>query len=89
MPDISARSRHAVMFGWGVAFLLVLFGPFRRGSVQAWRTLVISLLAWFIPDTLYSLSVGFWQNALLNMAFALLFGPALAATKGLADKGRA
>jgi hypothetical protein len=32
-----------------------------------------SALAWFIPDTSYSLISGFWQNAVLNLAFAMLF----------------
>jgi hypothetical protein len=79
----------AVMFGWGATLLLVLFGPFRRGSVEAWRTLIIALLAWFIPDTPYSLSTGFWQNAALNMVFALMVAPALAATKGFMNEERA
>jgi hypothetical protein len=79
----------AVMFGWGLALLMLLSGPFRRRSDEAWRMLVVSLLAWFIPDTLYSLWSGFWQNAALNLGFALLYSPALIATKGLMRDGRA
>ena len=48
----------AVMVGWGVALLFVLVGPFRRLSAPAWRSLVVSILAWFVPDTMYSLSAG-------------------------------
>jgi len=76
----------AVMFGWGMTLVFVLLGPFRRGSAQAWRTLVASLLAWFVPDTVVSLSTGFWQNAALNTVFALLFAPALVATRRGVDE---
>jgi len=67
----------AVMMGWGVAFLLVLLGPFRQRQAHAWRTLAVSLSIWFIVDSGVSLWTGFWQNALLNTVLALLFLPAL------------
>jgi len=70
----------AVMFGWGTALLFVLLGPFRRGSKDAWTTLVISLLAWFVPDTVFSVWLRFWQNAALNALIGLLFAVPLAAT---------
>ena len=70
----------AVIFGWGVALLFILVGPFRRGSQEGRRIFVISLLAWFLPDTVYSLWSGFWQNAALNAALAVLFALPLAAT---------
>jgi multisubunit Na+/H+ antiporter MnhC subunit len=73
----------AVIFGWGVALLFVLVGPFRRGSKESWRIFVISLLAWFIPDTVFSLWSGFWQNAALNAVLAVLFAVPLAATHRL------
>jgi hypothetical protein len=63
----------AVMFGWGTALLAVVVGPFKQLSWQAWLTLAGSLLAWFIPDSLYSLHSGFWQNAAFNLVFAVLF----------------
>lgn len=70
----------AVMFGWGAALIYVLFGSFRGGNMQGWQTLTISLSAWFVPDTLFSLWTGFWQNAVLNLVFAVLFAIPLAAT---------
>lgn len=70
----------AVMFGWGVALLLILRGPFLRGRREAWNIFCISVAAWFVPDTLFSLWTGFWQNAVLNSVFALLFVVPLAAT---------
>jgi uncharacterized protein YjeT (DUF2065 family) len=70
----------AVIAGWSVTLLFVVLGPFRRGSKESWRIVVISLLAWFLPDTVFSLWSGFWQNAVLNAALALLFALPLAAT---------
>jgi hypothetical protein len=76
----------AVMFGWGGALLLVVRGPFRRGNREAWNILALSVLAWFIPDTVLSLWMGFWQNALVNVGIALLVGIPLAATRGALRK---
>jgi hypothetical protein len=73
----------AVMFGWGVALLLVLLGPFQRGSREGWLILSVSVAVWFVPDTLFSLWTGFWQNAVLNLVFAFLFAIPLVATHGL------
>jgi hypothetical protein len=70
----------AVMFGWAVALLLVVLGPFSRGDWEGWRTVTISLAAWFVVDTTLSLVSGFWTNAALNVGFALLFAVPLAAT---------
>ncbi|MEW5938909.1 MAG: hypothetical protein AB1750_04550 [Chloroflexota bacterium] len=70
----------AVMFGWGVALLLVALGSFRRGLREGWTIIAVSLVAWFIPDTTFSLWTGFWQNAALNLVFLLLFAIPLAAT---------
>ncbi len=74
----------AVMLGWGVVLMFLAVGPLRRGSKDAWRMFVISLAAWFIPDTAYSLLSGFWQNAVLNSSFALMFAIPLAALRSFA-----
>ncbi|MGD1941778.1 MAG: hypothetical protein ACFB0G_10740 [Leptolyngbyaceae cyanobacterium] len=63
----------AVMVGWGAALLLVLFGTFRENPSIGWETVTGSVLAWFIPDTTFSLLSGFWQNATLNAVFIVLF----------------
>lgn len=72
----------AVMLGWGAAILFIVLGPLRRGSRDAWNTLVISLVAWFVPDTAFSLWSGFWPNAILNLVLATLFAIPLSATYG-------
>lgn len=70
----------AVMFGWGVVLFMLVRGPFARGEREGWYIIAISMLAWFIPDMAYSLWAGFWQNAILNLVFAVLFAVPLAAT---------
>jgi len=70
----------AVMFGWAAALLMVVLGPFGRRSRLAWSTVAVSLAAWFVLDTALSLLSGFWPNALLNAALAVLFAVPLAAT---------
>jgi len=70
----------ATMFGWSIALLYVLFGSFRRGQIEGWRTITVSVGAWFVPDTAYSLWSGFSQNAVLNIILLGMFVIPLAAT---------
>jgi hypothetical protein len=71
----------AVMFGWGLMLAAVVQGLLAQGSKLGWQLVAGSLAAWLLPDTAYSLISGFWQNAALNSAFALLFAVPLAATR--------
>jgi uncharacterized membrane protein YhaH (DUF805 family) len=70
----------AVMAGWAAAILAVLFGPFRARRPEAWWLIAIPLVVWFVPDTAYSLSSGFWPNAALNAVAFVMFAIPLAAT---------
>jgi hypothetical protein len=70
-----------VMVGWGVALVLVVRGPFAAADPIGWRIIALSVLAWFVPDTAYSLWSGFWQNAVLNLVFLMLFAVPLLATR--------
>jgi hypothetical protein len=59
----------AVMFGWAVLMGLVLGGhPGGRA-----RLILLSVGAWFLVDTGWSLARGFPGNALLNLGFLMLF----------------
>jgi len=79
--DVTHGVLGAVMAGWGVAMLLVLFGPFRRGSREAWWAIAAPVAVWFVADTAMSLAHGVWQNAVLNTAVAVLYAVPLAATR--------
>lgn len=91
-PDAVAYIRlvHAVLgcvlFGWSVLFMYLALGPTRKGSKAAWSAFAVSLLAWFVPDTAYSLLSGFWQNAVLNLGFAVLFAMPLLALRSFVAK---
>ena len=78
----------AVMVGWGVALLLVLRGPMRQNLMQGLAIFGISLLAWFIPDTLFSVVSGFWENGAQNLVFAVLFAIPLIALYRQARRAR-
>lgn len=69
-----------VMFGWGLALLLIVRRLFARGSRLGWQLISFSVVAWFIPDTAYSISFGFLQNAVLNLVFVVLFALPLLAS---------
>ena len=71
----------AVMFGWGVALTIVVRTLFAAGYRAGWNIFAVSVVAWFLPDTAYSLASGYWQNAVLNFVFLLLFAAPLLATR--------
>jgi hypothetical protein len=77
----------AVMFGWGALLLMVLRGPFRRGDRDAWWMVAVSVALWFVPDTVYSLWSGYWQNAVLNLGFGVAFGAGLVGAVGVWSRG--
>lgn len=69
-----------VMVGWGIALFLAVRGPFARGQRVGWQIVAVSVIAWFVPDTAFSVWSGFWPNAALNLAFLGLFAMPLVAT---------
>lgn len=73
----------SVMVGWGTALFYVTKALLSGGSRVAWNLIALSVGAWFVPDTTYSLISGYWQNALLNTGFLVLFAVPLWATRRL------
>jgi hypothetical protein len=69
----------AVMLGWMVTLLCVIMRSFRRGEREAWNTVAISIVIWFVIDSTFSLRMGFPQNAVFNVLFLVLFAIPLAA----------
>jgi hypothetical protein len=72
-----------VMVGWGTALFYVTKTLLAGGSRIAWNLVALSVVAWFVPDTSYSLLSGYWQNALLNTLFLALFALPLWAIWGM------
>ena len=71
-----------VMVGWGAALLVAVRMLRARGDRLAWNLIAMSVGAWYLPDTAYSLMSGFWQNAVLNTIFLVLFAVPLWALRG-------
>lgn len=71
----------SVMFGWGVMIAMILRRSLVRGEDGTVNMILLPLLAWFVPDTLFSLHTGFWQNVVLNTVFLILFVVPLLALK--------
>jgi hypothetical protein len=70
----------SVMLGWGVTLLIVIRKLYANGSRLGWQIIVVSVVVWFLPDTSFSIWSGFWQNAVLNLIFLVLFLVPLVAT---------
>lgn len=64
----------AVMAGWTLLMIQLVRGPLREGSRWAFRTLVQSLVFWFLLDTGMSLALGYPAHALFNVPFAVALG---------------
>lgn len=64
----------AVMFAWSLALLCVVREQIARGERRGWRTAALSLVAWFVPGTVYSALHGVGWNVLVNVACAVVFG---------------
>jgi hypothetical protein len=70
----------AVMVGWMISLLFILAGLFRQKQRDGWYAITGSTVVWFLLDSGVSISVGYWQNAVFNVVFFVLFIIPLAAT---------
>jgi hypothetical protein len=74
----------AVIVGWGVALMGIILKPLRQGERWAWWVLALSVNVWFVVDSVLSITSGYWQNAVSNLAFYVLFAvPLLPAYRAL------
>lgn len=71
----------SVMVGWGSLVFIVVRKLLAKGIKEAWSMVAVSVLLWYVPDTAYSLYSGFWQNAVLNTSFAVLYAVPLIAMR--------
>lgn len=71
----------AVMVGWAAMMLILLGGRSTSALPSTWRALTAGLLAWFVVDGIVSIAAGATGNLFLNVAFLVLFAPALIATR--------
>lgn len=71
----------SVMAGWGALMFMLVRALLAKGVKEAWGMVAVSVLLWYVPDTAYSLFSGFWQNAVLNTGFAVLYAVPLIAMR--------
>lgn len=62
-----------VMVGWGVMIWLLADRLLLRMPGEVKSIILISLLAWFVPDSVGSIASGAWLNVVSNVGFAALF----------------
>jgi uncharacterized membrane protein YhaH (DUF805 family) len=70
----------ALLIAWMVPLLSILVGPFQHKQGWAWLAIASSVGIWFAIDSSISIGSGFWQNAVSNVGFLILFAIPLAAT---------
>lgn len=61
-----------VMIGWMIPLIYLTHSPLRAGSTIAWKVIMLSVGVWFITDSGISMALGFWQNAVSNVALTIL-----------------
>ncbi|AFY69927.1 hypothetical protein Pse7367_1639 [Thalassoporum mexicanum PCC 7367] len=78
----------AVMIGgWMIPIIFILVGAFRHKQRWSWLAIASSIGIWFAIDSAISVMSGFWQNAVFNVVFLLMFMIPLVATYGDFNSG--
>jgi hypothetical protein len=62
-----------VTIGWGVLLFFVVYHPLKRRERWAWNALVVSIVVWYVLDTIVSLYHGVVLNVISNTVFLILF----------------
>jgi predicted membrane-bound dolichyl-phosphate-mannose-protein mannosyltransferase len=77
------RLTHAVLGGVMIGWFVTLFrlAPLVARIPTIWVAMTTGLVVWFVSDTTYSVTSGFWENAVLNIVVAVLLAPPLLALR--------
>ncbi|MEW6204208.1 MAG: hypothetical protein AB1516_02690 [Pseudomonadota bacterium] len=71
----------SVMVGWGALMFMLVRRLSAKDAKQTCNLIGMSVLAWYVPDTAFSMYSGFWQNAVLNTSFVVLYAVPLLALR--------
>lgn len=71
----------SVMVGWGALMFMLVRKLNIKDAKETCNMIAISVLLWYVPDTAFSLYSGFWQNAVMNTGFAVLYAVPLVALR--------
>ena len=66
-----------VMVGWATLMYLIVTRRFARGDYELVQPMIISVLAWFVVDSIGSVAADLVGNVVLNAGFLLIFLPPL------------
>jgi len=70
--QLTAALLGAVMIGWAIAILGLVSAADTVGA-PAWRTLTLSIVAWYVIDSIISVALGAPVNGLSNTALLVTF----------------
>ena len=76
-----------LMFGWGLMLLVLGSRLVKQPEAWIWTAVAVSLIAWYVSDTLASIIMGSSLNVMLNTAILLLAAPPVIATRGSIVEG--
>ncbi len=62
----------ATIIGWSSVMIFIVWYPLRKKENWAWTAMVITILLWYIPDTMVSIYFLNWSNAILNTILLLM-----------------
>jgi hypothetical protein len=75
-----------IMFGWGLMLAFLGYRLVKRPVAWIWTVIAISLIAWYLSDTLASIMAGSSFNVALNTTlFLLAMPPVLVNRKSVRD----
>jgi len=64
----------AVLLGWSMLLYAVFYRVFIKQDRWAWIAAIVSLVIWYLPDTYFSVKLGYPANAVMNTALLVVLG---------------
>lgn len=63
----------AVTMGWGLTYLSLFKAAHQLGDAAGpvWRLATFGMIVWFVIDSVLSVAIGFWLNAVSNTGLAI------------------
>jgi hypothetical protein len=62
----------ATIIGWGTTILFLVWYPLKKKEKWAWYAMAITILLWYIPDTIVSIYFLMLPNVILNTIILLM-----------------
>ena len=75
--DFAVGLAGAATIGWGILVFFLAWKALPTGAAWVWQALALSLVGWFVIDTVHVLTFGVYSFALFNLMMAVAAVPAL------------